>query len=720
MTNRNRLQALVCLVLSAVVAIGQTPQTPKPAVQDQADVVRVTTELVQTDVTVFDKSGQFVRDLKRENFELKIDGKAKPIEFFETVVAGTTSEEIQLAAARGDARPNTGGADGPKPLDRGRTVFFYVDDLHLDLGGLNASKKLISQFIEKDMGQNDQAAISSATGQIGFLQQLTDNKLVLRTAVERLKNRQFIIRNMDELVMTEYQSLMIDRGDRDVLNYFVEEYMKRNPNIPRETAETEIAGRANRMLQEAATATTNTLIGLEGLVRSLRDQPGRKLIFFLSGGFFLDTRNSSSTDRLRQIVSAAARSGSVIYSLDARGLVASTDDPTQKAQIDMSGRLGRAGMGELSASQDLMNAIAKDTGGKTVFNTNALGPGLRKALTETSTYYLLAWRPEAQTGSSKFRRLEVQVTGRPDLTVQVRRGFYDIEPPPRQAKKSDESEKVAASPIEPQLGKVIAEAYPNRTIPLSLNLNYTEDAKGALLSAAMHVPSEFISFSTVEGKQVGTINLAGSFYNDRGQVGASFNKPISLTATGDVDVAMTKGIVYRYNIYLKPGLYQVRVGARDQKTGRAGSAHSWIDIPDLTGGELNLSSLLVGARDTSTGEPPTSPEMAITPINQSVVRRFSNSSYLRLLVYVYNAAVSPADSKPDLAVQVQVVREEQPVVTAPQKRIPTEGITDLKRIPYAAELSLADLAAGSYQLQVSVVDRVAKKSATKQLRFEIQ
>jgi len=34
--------------------------------------------------------------------------------------------------------------------------------------------------------------------------------------------------------------------------------------------------------------TTNTLAGLESLVRSSSKLAGRKLVFFLSGGFFLD------------------------------------------------------------------------------------------------------------------------------------------------------------------------------------------------------------------------------------------------------------------------------------------------------------------------------------------------------------------------------------------------------------------------------------------------
>src|ERR1044071_9297382 len=162
---------LICLLLCASLAAAQT----KP--QDPDDVVRVFTDLVQTDVMVFDKGGKFVKGLKREDFELKIDGKRKPLEFFEIITAGSVDEESQLAAARGSSR--TAIPAGVRPLDRGRTVLFYVDDVHMDLASLNAAKKVIKHFLDNEQSQNDEAAIASTSGQIGFLQQLTDNRTVL-------------------------------------------------------------------------------------------------------------------------------------------------------------------------------------------------------------------------------------------------------------------------------------------------------------------------------------------------------------------------------------------------------------------------------------------------------------------------------------------------------------------------------------------------------------
>jgi len=70
-------------------------------------------------------------------------------------------------------------------------------------------------------------------------------------------------------------------------------------------------------------------------------------------------------------------------------------------------------------------------------------------------------------------------------------------------------------------------------------------------------------------------------------------------------------------------------------------------------------------------------------------------------------------------VQLQIVRDGEPVTTTALRKISVEGLPDLTRIPYAAEISLSGLPAGRYLLQVTVVDRVAKKSASQQNRFAI-
>jgi len=130
----------------------------------------------------------------------------------------------------------------------------------------------------------------------------------------------------------------------------------------------------------------------------------------------------------------------VIYSIDSRGLVASLTDASSDVGSDPSGRLQRIAGGELVESQDAMNALASDTGGRTIFNTNAPEAGVTHALQETSTYYLLAWRPErTEQKSEKFRHIEVNVVDRPELTVRVRKGFFNVDRAPVTASRDPNS-----------------------------------------------------------------------------------------------------------------------------------------------------------------------------------------------------------------------------------------------------------------------------------------
>ncbi len=683
--------------------------------QDPDDVIRVYTELVQTDVMVFDKRGSFVDKLRKEDFELKVDGKVRPIEFFDRVRAGSIDEERQLKAARGAPSSAAQETEAPVPLDRGRTIFFYIDDLHLAQSSVTAARKLINGFIAKEMSQNDEVAITSASGQIGFLQQLTDNKTVLRTAVERLKARPYSVRDFDRPPMTEYQALLLDRENGEVRDYFVQEFMRQNPMTSRAQAEAFVKARAHGILNQASTITRNTLIGLEGLVKTSRKLPGRKLVFFISDGFLLDFRNSDSSDWLQRITGDAARNGVVIYSLDSRGLVASLSDASGEVAFDPSGRLERASHGELQATQDPLNALARDTGGRAVFNTNSLEAGLSRSLEETSTYYLLAWKPDPQV-SNKFHRIEVRLLSRPDLTVRVRRGFYDSEPVSNN--KVAKKEPAAKTP-QIQLREAIGAPYPELGFPVALSLNYVNTVgQKMLLSATLKIPSELISFSSEAGKHKGTVQVAGSVFNDKGQAGAQFEEQITVTAASMTSINEGKeSVTYTYPITVESGLYQVRVAVRDDKTGRTGSANAWIEVPDLSDRKLRLSSLIIGdKREEITNASSTDQQAA--PIELSIDHQFARNSVLRFLFIVYNAARAPNDSLPDVASQLQVLRDNQPVLTTALRKISTLGV-DPDRLPYAADLSLEGLPAGQYVLRVTCIDRVSKTSASQQTRFAI-
>ncbi len=722
---------LVCLVGLASKTFGQESQKPK---QQPEDVVRVYTDLVQTDVMVFDRQGRFVNGLKREDFELRIDGKPQPIEFFERIAAGSADEETQLSAARGSSPANQRKVAGPVPLDRGRTIFFYVDDFHLAPGDLIFLRKALLRFIDQDMGQNDEAVITSASGQIGFLQQLTDNRAVLRAAVGRLNARPYFVRDVERPPMTEYQALEIDgnqtltgqagRSYHDVTGFFVNEYLKEHPPTSSEdyeAAELYVRNRARQILQQAAAITTDTLAVFENLVRSATQLPGRKLVFFVSGGFFLDKRNSDAPERLQLITNSAARNGVVIYSLDAKGLTSGLPNAGEDVAVDPSSTLDRESRGELLASREGMETLARDTGGRPIFDTNALDTGLAKAVKETSVYYLLAWRPNHEVQSSgKSRRIEVSLVGHRDLTVRIRRGFLDA-PAENSKQATIKEQKVKDKPPEVKLREAIGGVYPSKELPVALSLNYLNTPKkGLLLTASMQLMIDSLSFTTEDGKEKAMVDIAGSVYNDQGKMGATFKEQATIAPAPNQTRQSGQAFVYNYHVSLSPGLYQVRVGVRDEKSGKVGTVNEWIEIPNLSSHHLTLSSVIAREQPQLTASPARTDQNLPPRSLLRVDHRFHRHSSLRFLVYIYNAARAPADSKPDVALQVQVLRDQQPVITTPLKEVSTAGIEALDQLPCGADLSLESLAPGHYLLLVTVIDRVSKTSASQEMRFDVE
>ncbi|HEU4479133.1 MAG TPA: VWA domain-containing protein, partial [Pyrinomonadaceae bacterium] len=604
----------VLLISSWSVAFTQTPQN-RTASQDE--VLRISTDLVQTDLVVLDKKGKNVKGLSKDDFELLVDGQAQNIAFFDGVDAGSVKEAAQLAAARetssaGGTTSATAGTPSPASAP-GRSFIFFVDDYHLSVEGVQRTTDLLNNFVSK-MGDDDRALLMSPSGQIGFLQQLTDHKGALKLAISRIKYQtQSIPFSTSRRPMSLYEALAIERNQRDMIEYKTKEYMDdmgldRAPGVGRSagaaaisrqmTAEVAIKSEARNMVAHANQVNEALLTALEYVTRGAGTLPGRKLFFFISDGFLLDTRNAKSSERFNRIIDTAARSGVAIYTVDSKGLTAGGIGASQDAFADIAIGINPApshqprtdattsSLSRDAASKDVLRTLAADTGGRAILNRNDLEGGINQVLRETESYYVLAWKPSViEAGKPKFSSLAVTVKGRPELRVLARKGFYTtaLQPIAEDTKPAARDSKAATlKPSEIELRAALTAAFPRRQLGLSSYTTYTNE------SGAAYKVITFADLSRPDGTK-GEVDFYVTLLDSTGK---------SVTSVGQkLTVNESKSQAFRVTTTLPntvpPGLYQVRVAARDVQSGQVGSSFQWIELPPLEAGKLSASNLLV-------------------------------------------------------------------------------------------------------------------------------
>jgi VWFA-related protein len=580
---RRSLLFITCLLLFPAVVFSQTKPEPQPSPPpprgEAEDVIKFETSLVQTDIMVFDKDGRFVNGLKPEQFQLKINNTPREISFFEAFRSGAILESqpgqsSEITRLKSDAQR--------------RSVLFFVDDLHLAPDSLVRTRQALLEFINRGIGENDQVAITSPSGQVGFLQQFTSNKDALRTAVARLNYRANPKLDMGSPPMSEYIASKIRDGDESAMTYYVVEMQKQTcfragnqlicPMSPQSIRQ-QIRNRAQQVVVESAPSTEDTLRLLEGLMRTAAQLPGRKLVFLISDGFFLNDKKYGSIDRIKRVTDAAGRAGVVIYTLDARGIVGESIDINRP--MDTGGLLHGAQIGELSASQDGLNALAKDTGGQAFRNTNMpMHQWVEKVMDETSNYYLLAWKPDDEEQKrGKFKNIDISVVGRPDLKVRMRTSYFKSAALPLlSTKRKRDKDPLKARDDDMRL--VVDAPVSQREIPTAVELHFNQmPGIGTSVVATITIDDKALTFDFTDGKLAADVDIAGIFYDEKG-------KPVN-SIVGRLRVfpkssgTQAKRSIYQFSTLVPGGLYQVRIGIRDLKSSRLGSAMDWITVPKI-------------------------------------------------------------------------------------------------------------------------------------------
>ncbi len=712
---------------------GQKDQKTEP-------VIRLETELVQIDLVVADKAGKLVSDLKREDFQVIEDGKPQTVTHF---AMGSSTQPASWIVS--EPRKTPDGKTAP-PLEevRGRYVVLAVDDFHLTPSDLLIVKQTLNKFIDKQLVSGDQVALATTSGNLGFYQQFTNEPDILKRAIKRLSvQERKVTSSFDVPRITDYQAELIDMGDSDALELAVQEIL-RNMGLPpsppgrsnsssaassRQIAVSQAQSKARMIVTQNAHYSGSTLETLEGVIRSLRDLPGRKMLVLLSDGFYLGGNISNKIYDLRRITDAATRAGVVIYSVDARGLIATPPGGDASEQpppdVGMPGARARIENTSTEAKRDALNALARDTGGFPLFNTNDLNLGLQRVLDDNETYYVLAYEPQISHRDGRFHKIEVRIPGRPELRIRTRKGYFapteTVAAKQEKPKSPEQAEKIASAARETQLRAGLTSLFPLHGIDVGMSADFVDTPESgpvAVLNAELDPAG--LTFNNVGGNLQSLLDVVAAVFDERGKVVASYNERVNINLTpARYEEALKQGFNYRKVVKLAPGFYQARIAIREDGTARVGSASQWVEVGDLAKKQLALSSVFL--TPSLEADPVGAEAKAARENNHASTshRKFARGGSVDFFVVAYNAKTDKGNI-PDLVVQSQVFSGSKLVYATPLGPVSIAPGSDQQRVPYAARLSLANFSPGEYELRLVVIDRLAKATANKKVNFSVE
>jgi len=716
-------------LLATATALAQSTSTRQqhPTKSDDA-TIRIETELLQLEVLVTDKNGQPIRDLRREDFELKEDGKPQELSHFSF---GTSTRPARWITAAPTPNSAATAAVARATAQAKRYIVLVIDDLHLSAESLSFARQALLKFVDQQLTANEQVALITTSGQLWVYQQFTNKREILKRAIHRLSfaERRATSIQGDIPRLTSYQAELIQNRDREALQLAVNEILRNMPDLTPEMAASVALGKAQQIVAENTFQSKATLATLEDIVRSLRVLPGRKSVILLSDGFFLGGSQQNNYYDLRQIADAATRAGMMIYSLDTRGLATGAADVSQPGvgSEQPPGARMRMEAAGLEARRDVLNAVARDTGGFPLFNNNDLYLGLQKFVADTEAYYWLAFEPQQSHRDGRFRKLEVRIRNHPEYTVRTSKGYFA---------PNDKADQAAAKKdAAPKMGlarNTYRSLAPAREIPMEMAVDFVDSGTGqSFATITAHLDISGLTFEKVNERYNAAIDVTGAVYDEEGKPMDRFKRKLALTLKPATYERMLKsGFVFDCLIKLKPGFYQVRMAATRENSGQSGNVSEWVEIGDLGKKELVLSSIFVASEGEPLNIMPPQPEkveaeakndeMQATSIPSQIARRFKRGAKVDYVFWAYNPKLA-SDGAIDLVVQTQLYSGNKVVYASPlsKMQVPSEKRA-LTALPYVARLTLDQFEPGAYELRTLVIDHVAKTSARRSLYFVVE
>jgi VWFA-related protein len=386
----------------------QPPATPAPA--DPEQVIRTSVELITTDVIVRDNRGQFVADLKKDEFEVFEDGVKQQMVSFTLTHGGRVYNVAQPPPP-----PPQEGIILPPPRPSndaaGRIFMIFVDDLHLDFRNTGRIRELFGKIADELIHEGDMFGIVS-TGPSSLAVDLTYDRKRLKEAIKKISGSGL--------------------APKDILD--VPDGQQGPPEV--------------RYRAHVAFSTANDIIAQLASVHNRR-----KAFIYVSNGYdfnpFKDTRAKQETERygssspdgsgsgetgendpfkkqgnqfahadlvsdLSWMTRNANRANVTMYTIDPRGLVGM---PDLDEKIDMV-----EWQNYVRTSQDSLRTIAELTGGYAAVNQNDFAKALQRIDAETSDYYVVGYYSNNPDPRKRNRNIEIKLT-RAGLDVMHRKAY---------------------------------------------------------------------------------------------------------------------------------------------------------------------------------------------------------------------------------------------------------------------------------------------------------
>lgn len=646
-----------------------TPDAQMPPVTFRAEI-----NYVEVDAVVLDATGAFVRDLTKEDFRILEDGKAQQISAFSLVRIPVQREDQPLFMTRQvepDVFSNVGRPEG-------RLYVIVLDDLHTDMRRTLRVRRAARQFIERNLGSNDLAALVRTGG--GPSQDFTSNRRLLLEAVDRFMGRKLLSPTLGK--MDQYALTRNVRQTGDPLT---------DPN----TLE---RGHNARTMLTTLRNLSDWLSGIHGR---------RKAVVVISEGIDYDVHDfmnnidsSSIIDSTRDVIAAATRGNVQLYTIDPRGLTAMGDEQMEMQAVSSDdpavANLGMSSLyNELRLSQDSLRVLADQTGGFATVNANEFERAFPRIVDENSTYYVLGYYPTNDRRDGRFRKIEVRVE-RPGVEVRARKGYVAPRGKAPSSKAVDASAGTSAkarqaldSPIQVSGLRMAAFAAPFRG----------PDGTAAVALVTQVDPGNF-EFKEKDGKLANTLEISFVVVDPSGKVKAGNRETVTMGLKPETfERARKVGFRVQSRFEIAPGKYQVRLAATESG-GLVGTVLMDLVVPDFTKDPLGMSGLVLSS--AYAGGVPTAgtiPEVKdLLPGPVTTARNFARGDELAVMTEVYDNL----GHQPHRVEIVTSLLEEggKVALTQAEMRASSELGGARGGYGYLALIPLKDVAPGQYVLRV--------------------